>query len=71
MLSMLVLTRKADEAIVIDGGITVTVLSVRGSHVRLGFEAPSHIKIARKELTLNAETGEEIPDVEAGQSAAR
>jgi carbon storage regulator len=46
---MLVLTRKTDESIFIDGDIEVMVVAVRGSKVRLGFRAPANISIQRKE----------------------
>ncbi len=46
---MLVLTRKTNESIYIDGGIEVMVVQVRGNRVRLGFRAPSDISIQRKE----------------------
>jgi carbon storage regulator len=47
---MLVLSRKADESIVIDERITITVLEVRGNQIRLGIEAPREISIMREEL---------------------
>jgi carbon storage regulator len=47
---MLVLSRKTDERIVIDGRITITVLEVRGDRIRLGIEAPREIPVLRKEL---------------------
>ena len=47
---MLVLSRKLNEAIVIDGDIRVTVLSVHGSQVRLGIQAPESVGIYREEL---------------------
>ena len=47
---MLVLTRKSNETIVIDGNIRVRVLEVRGGRVRLGIEAPEDIGIRRGEL---------------------
>ena len=47
---MLVLTRKKDEMIHIGDGIRVTVISVRGDRVRLGFEAPPEVRILRTEL---------------------
>ncbi len=46
---MLVLSRKPGEKIVI-GGITVTVLEVHGDRVRVGIEAPEHVRILRAEL---------------------
>jgi carbon storage regulator len=47
---MLVLSRRADETIVIDGRISVRVLEIRGKQVRLGIEAPQEVPIHRKEL---------------------
>lgn len=46
---MLVLTRKINESICIDGGIEVMVVAIRGNKVRLGFRAPSEVSIQRKE----------------------
>lgn len=50
---MLVLSRKLNEKIIIDGNITVTVLGIRGNQIRLGIEAPSSIGIVREELRLS------------------
>lgn len=49
---MLVLSRKQNEAIVIDGNIRVTVLGNRGGLVRLGIEAPEQVIILREELSV-------------------
>jgi len=49
---MLVLNRKVGEAIVIDGGIRLVVLSVDKRGVRLGFEAPAATGILREELVV-------------------
>jgi len=46
----LVLSRYPNESIVIDGNITVTVLSVRGDRVRIGVSAPPEVKVFRSEL---------------------
>ena len=53
---MLVLTRKTGQSIVIDGGIEITVLEVRGEQVRLGIAAPREIRVNRKELLAQMET---------------
>ena len=50
---MLVLSRRIGETIVIDQNISVHVLQVSGGSVRLGIEAPSHIRILRGELELS------------------
>jgi len=47
---MLVLSRRKDESVVIGDEIEVTVVSIRGSIVRLGVEAPRHISIHRREV---------------------
>jgi carbon storage regulator len=47
---MLVLTRRPGEEIVIDGNIRVTVVSVRGDHIRIGIEAPPSVVVDRQEI---------------------
>jgi carbon storage regulator len=47
---MLVLSRKLNEKIVIDGGIVITVVKIEGGQIRLGIEAPRHIKVFREEV---------------------
>jgi len=47
---MLVLTRSAGEAIVIDSDIVVTVLSIQGKKIRLGITAPEAVRIDRCEI---------------------
>jgi carbon storage regulator len=51
---MLVLTRKLGEEVVIGDNIRLTVVAIRGSHVRLGFTAPAEILIRRSELRCSA-----------------
>lgn len=50
---MLVLSRKANETVVIDGGIKITVVAIRGDKVRLGFDAPRTTGIWRGELDIS------------------
>ena len=48
---MLVLSRKADETIVIDGGrIVITMIGYRNGKVRLGIDAPQHVTVHRGEV---------------------
>jgi carbon storage regulator len=47
---MLVLSRKLNEKIVIDGGIVVTVVKIDRNQVRLGIEAPGHVPVFREEI---------------------
>ena len=57
---MLVLTRKANESIMIGDDIEISVLSVLGEKVRLGIEAPRDVPVFRKEvyLEIKAEDGQ-------------
>jgi carbon storage regulator len=47
---MLVLTRRANQSIVIGHDIVVTVLEVRGDQVRLGIRAPREVMVHREEV---------------------
>ena len=57
---MLVLSRKTNESIVIDGNITVSVLRVDHDNVRLGIEAPLEIPVLRKEIYEAIKTNNEM-----------
>lgn len=60
---MLILTRKAEESIVIDGKVVVRLLSIDGERVKIGIEAPRSVSVLREELLL------EVAD--ENQAAAR
>ena len=47
---MLVLSRKIDEVIEIDGGIKITIVDIRGDKVRVGIVAPKEVKVDRSEV---------------------
>lgn len=47
---MLVLTRKLNESIVINGNITITVVEVRGDKIRIGVDAPIDVPVHRQEV---------------------
>lgn len=56
---MLVLSRKIDEAIIIDGEIVVTIVDIRGDKVRLGIEAPKEVSVHREEVWVSIKREEE------------
>ncbi len=62
---MLVLSRKEQETLIIDGNIKVVVLHVSSRGVRIGIEAPPHVAIHRGEVRdrINAERQRSV-DVE-------
>jgi carbon storage regulator CsrA len=65
---MLVLSRKVNEQIVIGDQIRITVVSIRGNQVRIGFEAPPNVPILREELLSSREPAEVLVDAESRRS---
>jgi len=47
---VLVLTRRVDESIMIGDDVRVTVVAVKGDHVRIGVDAPKRVAIHRLEV---------------------
>jgi carbon storage regulator len=47
---VLILTRKAEQGIVIDRVTTVRILSIDGDRVKIGIDAPMSIPVLREEL---------------------
>lgn len=47
---MLILTRRPLEAVMIGDEVTVTILGVKGNHVRIGIKAPKNVPVHRKEV---------------------
>jgi carbon storage regulator len=47
---MLVLSRRESERIQLGDSIVLTIVRVNGDRVRVGIEAPAHIKVRRGEL---------------------
>jgi carbon storage regulator len=49
---MLVLSRKEGERILIEPGIEIAVVDVRGDKVRIGIAAPKDVRICREEIAV-------------------
>jgi carbon storage regulator len=49
---MLVLGRKENERLIIDGKIVVTVVKASNGTVRLGIDAPRNISVQREEILV-------------------
>ena len=49
-LTMLVLSRKKNESIIINDDITIVVVEIRGDKVRLGVDAPKDVPVHRMEV---------------------
>jgi carbon storage regulator len=54
---MLVLRRKAGEAIVLNGVIKIHILAIEGERVKVGIDAPPDVLVVREEL-LTGQTHE-------------
>lgn len=74
---MLVLQRKTNESIIIDGGtIKITIVGINDGRVRVGIEAPRTMSVHREEIHLailrqlrggaNDDSGDNGTDTEAG-----
>ncbi|MDE2426763.1 MAG: carbon storage regulator CsrA [Elusimicrobia bacterium] len=59
---MLVLSRKAQEVIVIGKDVEVCVVKIQGDKVRLGIKAPRDVSVIRQEIVLR---GEREPEAKA------
>lgn len=66
---MLALTRKKNEAIVINNNIEITVLEIKGDQIKLGISAPKEVPIYRKEIYVQIQEANkaamEAPDMDA------
>lgn len=47
---MLILTRRAGEAVIVGENVRIAVLDIRGNQVRLGVEAPRDVSVHREEV---------------------
>ncbi len=68
--NMLALSRKKDEAIIINDDIEVTVIEIKGEQVKLGITAPKSVPVYRKEVYVqiqaaNKEAAAQKVDVNA------
>ena len=60
---MLALSRKKDEAIVINDNIEVKILEIKGDYVKIGISAPKSVPVYREEVFIQIQ--------EANKEAAR
>lgn len=60
---MLILTRKTEQGILINGNTLVRVLAIEGERVKLGIDAPKSVSVLREELVQEvAGTNHEAAD---------
>ena len=58
--TMLILTRRVGEALMVGDDTKIVVLGVKGSQIRLGINAPKNVKVHREEIyeKINVDTSE-------------
>jgi carbon storage regulator len=66
---MLILTRKVGEALRIGDDVSLTVLGVKGSQVRIGIDAPREVAVHREEIYQRVVTAA-LADDEQDDAAA-
>ena len=68
---MLALSRKKNEALVINNNVEITVLEIKGEQVKLGITAPREVPVYRKEVYIQIQdANKEAVDVD-GMEAVR
>ena len=65
---MLVLRRKIEEGILIDGRITVKILGIEGDSIKIGVDAPRDVPVYRSEIKDLLEGGRKA-DINSGKPA--
>ena len=49
---MLALSRKKNEALILNNDIEITILEIKGDQVKIGISAPKSVSIYRKEVYM-------------------
>ena len=68
---MLALSRKKNEALVINNNIEVTVLEIKGDQVKLGITAPREVPVYRKEIYLQIQDSNKAATDVSGMQALK
>lgn len=66
---MLALSRKKNEAIILNNNIEITVLEVKGDQVKLGISAPREVPVYRKEVYVQIQEANRAATEAAGLEA--
>ena len=67
---MLILSRRESERVHLGDDIVLTIVRVNGDKVRIGVEAPPHVKILRTELGVNAQDDKPVHEQQPTRRAA-
>ncbi|MCI9073133.1 MAG: carbon storage regulator CsrA [Lachnospiraceae bacterium] len=68
---MLALSRKKNEAIIVNNNIEITILEVKGDQVKIGVTAPKEVPIYRKEVYVQIQEANQESVSEDGMMALK
>lgn len=68
---MLALSRKKDEAIVINNNVEIKILEIKGDQVKIGITAPKSVPIYRKEVYLQIQEANQASANEGAMEALK
>lgn len=56
---MLALSRKKNEALIINNNVEITILEIKGEQVKIGITAPKEVPVYRKEVYVQIQNANE------------
>lgn len=56
---MLALSRKKNEALIINNNVEITILEIKGEQVKIGITAPKEVPVYRKEVYMQIQNANE------------
>lgn len=56
---MLALSRKKNEALIINNNVEITILEIKGEQVKIGISAPKEVPVYRKEVYVQIQNANE------------
>jgi carbon storage regulator len=68
---MLALSRKKNEALIINNNVEVTILEIKGDQVKIGISAPKEVPIYRKEVYLQIQAANKEANDMSGMDALK
>ena len=68
---MLALSRKKNEALIINNNIEITVLEIKGEQVKLGISAPREVPVYRKEVYVQIQNANKEAVAPEGMEALK
>lgn len=69
--NMLALSRKKNEAIIINNNIEITILEIKGEQVKIGITAPKEVPVYRQEVYVQIQNSNEESANAAGIEALK